>query len=100
LELAPKVDMVLVVGSTTSANSNRLAQISDGICGRGILIGSADDIKDEWFESKYEKIGVSAGASTPDYLVEAVLEKLVELSGGVANVVLPEKKTKIARVAR
>ncbi len=92
--------MVLVVGSEKSANSNRLAQISDGICGRGILISSVDDIKDEWFEDKYEKIGISAGASTPDYLVEAVIEKLVELSGGTANVVLPEKRTKIARVAR
>ncbi|MCH9024215.1 MAG: 4-hydroxy-3-methylbut-2-enyl diphosphate reductase [candidate division Zixibacteria bacterium] len=100
LELAPNVDMVLVVGSETSANSNRLAQISDVICGRGILISSVDDIKDEWFEDKYEKIGISAGASTPDYLVEAVIERLVELSGGTANVVLPEKRTKIARVAR
>ncbi len=100
LELAPQVDMVLVVGSKTSANSNRLAQISDAICGRGILIDSVGDVKEEWFTDKIEKVGISAGASTPDFLVEAVINKLVELSGGEAQVILPEKKNKIERVAR
>ena len=100
LELAPNVDMVLVVGSKTSANSSRLAQISDAICGRGILIDSVDDVKENWFSDKMEKIGISAGASTPDFLVEAVINKLVELSGGKAEVILPEKKSKIERVAR
>ena len=100
LELAPQVDMVLVVGSKTSANSNRLAQISDAICGRGILIGSVDDVQDEWFTEKIEKVGISAGASTPEFLVEAVINKLVGLSGGEAQVMLPEKKNKIERVVR
>lgn len=100
LELAPKVDMVLVVGSKTSANSSRLAQISDAICGRGILIDSADDVRTDWFSDNIEKVGISAGASTPDFLVEAVINKLVELSGGTAEVILPEKKNKIERVAR
>ena len=100
LELAPQVDMVLVVGSKTSANSNRLAQISDAICGRGILIGSVDDVQDEWFTDKIEKVGISAGASTPEFLVEAVINKLVGLSGGEAQVMLPEKKNKIERVVR
>jgi len=100
LELAPKVDMVLVVGSKTSANSNRLAQISDAICGQGILIDSANDIKPEWFTENIEKVGISAGASTPEFLVEAVISKLVEISGGDAEVILPEKKNKIERVVR
>jgi 4-hydroxy-3-methylbut-2-enyl diphosphate reductase len=100
LELAPNVDMVLVVGSKTSANSNRLAQISDAICGRGFLIDSVKDVKDEWFVDNVEKVGISAGASTPDFLVEAVIQKLVDISGGRAEVILPEKKNKIARVAR
>ena len=100
LDLAPKVNMVLVVGSKTSANSNRLAQISDAICGHGRLIDSVRDIKEEWFNKDIEKVGISAGASTPEFLVEAVINRLVEISGGKAEVIMPEKKNKIARVAR
>lgn len=93
-ELAPKVDMVLVVGSKTSANSNRLARISESICGKGRLINSAADIDTEWFapSENLSKVGVTAGASTPDFLVEEVIERLVEISGGAAEVIVPEKK--------
>lgn len=102
MELAPKVDMVLVVGSTTSANSKRLAKISNDICGNGKLIGTADDINESWFEeSKHiESVGVSAGASTPDFLVEDVIKKLVEISGNRAEVILPEKRRKINKISR
>ncbi|MCM2272550.1 MAG: 4-hydroxy-3-methylbut-2-enyl diphosphate reductase [candidate division Zixibacteria bacterium] len=100
LDLAPQVNMVLVVGSKTSANSVRLAQISDAICGRGILISSAEDIRDEWFaDEKIERVGVSAGASTPEFLVEAVIQRLVALSGGTAEVILPERRERIKNVA-
>jgi 4-hydroxy-3-methylbut-2-enyl diphosphate reductase len=95
LDIAPKVDMTLVVGSQSSANSRRLAQISDAICGRGILIDSDRDIKQEWFESddeKVEVVGVSAGASTPEFLVKDVIKRLVEISGGTAEVILPERR--------
>ena len=93
-ELAPKVDMMLVVGSKSSANSNRLAVISDSICGKGLLIGSAGDVQAEWFtdDNKVEAVGVTAGASTPDFLVEEVIERLVDISGGSAEVIRPEKK--------
>ncbi|MFH1373809.1 MAG: 4-hydroxy-3-methylbut-2-enyl diphosphate reductase [bacterium] len=92
MDLAPNVDMVLVVGSTTSANSKRLARISDAICSRGILIGTADDIDEEWFagETGVRKVGISAGASTPDFLVTEVIEKLVTISEGRAQVIVPE----------
>jgi 4-hydroxy-3-methylbut-2-enyl diphosphate reductase len=102
MDLAPKVDMVLVVGSKSSANSRRLASISDAICGKGILIDSADDIDENWFAEteKVEQIGISAGASTPDFLVEAVIEKLVNLSGGQAELVIPVKKRKINKISR
>ncbi len=98
MDLAPNVDMILVVGSKTSANSNRLARIADAICGKGILIGSADDIKKEWFDEqqKVEKVGISAGASTPDFLVDAVIKRLVEISDGTAEVVVPPKKRRRA----
>ncbi len=92
MDLAPNVDMVLVVGSATSANSKRLARISDAICGRGILIGTADDIDEKWFagETGARKVGISAGASTPDFLVTEVIEKLVTISEGRAQVIVPE----------
>lgn len=102
MDLAPQVEMVLVVGSATSANSKRLAKISEAICGRGVLIGSADDIKKEWFaeDGRVENVGISAGASTPDFLVEDVIKRLVEISGGTAEVVAPEKKNRRRRNAR
>ncbi len=93
MDLAPKVDMVLVVGSKSSANSNRLAKIADAICGRGVLIGTAADIRAEWFDDDaIEQVGITAGASTPDFLVEDAIKRLVEISGGTAEVVQPERK--------
>jgi len=89
-EMAPVVDMILVVGSETSANSKRLARISQSLCGRGELIGSAADIRDEWFATdsyRISRVGVTAGASTPDFLVEAVIDRLSRLSGGKARVI-------------
>lgn len=98
MELAPQVEMILVVGSQTSANSKRLARISDDACGRGELIGSAKDIREEWFaeDSEIESVGVSAGASTPQFLVDDVIECLVRISGGQAEVIrlVPEERDK------
>ena len=89
MEMAPMVDMILVVGSQTSANSKRLASISADACGRGILIESADDIKAEWFGSKtgVVRVGVSAGASTPQFLVDDVVSHLVELADKSIDIV-------------
>jgi len=102
MDLAPKVDLILVVGSKTSANSKRLADISNTLCGRGILIDNAGSIKPEWFDEgkPVEHVGVSAGASTPEFLVEEVIKKLVELSGGTAEVILPERRERIPRATR
>jgi 4-hydroxy-3-methylbut-2-enyl diphosphate reductase len=103
LELAPRVDMILVVGSKSSANSNRLAKISDELCGNGRLIENYRDIEEEWFTENpdIEEVGISAGASTPDFLVEEVVNRLVEISGGTAEVVIPEKKKRrIRNIAR
>lgn len=96
MDLAPEVDIMLVVGSKTSANSKRLAQISKAICGSSRLINSADEINPEWFKASDRKIkivGLSAGASTPDFLIEGAIVRLLELSGGKARVVYPPKKS-------
>ncbi len=99
LDLAPKVDMILVVGSKSSANSNRLAQIADAITGNGILISSADDIQLSWFNDNIEKVGVSAGASTPQFLVDETIERLVQISGGTAEVILPDRRNKKSKAS-
>lgn len=95
LELAPRVDMVLVVGSLTSANSKRLATISESICGNAQLINDHRDINPEWFSSDklIERVGLTAGASTPEFLVKAVIERLVEISGGEVEVLKQEKSS-------
>ncbi|MCK5126918.1 MAG: 4-hydroxy-3-methylbut-2-enyl diphosphate reductase [candidate division Zixibacteria bacterium] len=91
MELAPDVEMVLVVGSKSSANSNRLKTISESVYGKAYLINFSTDFKDEWLDG-IETVGITAGASTPDFLVEDVINRLVELSGGKAEVIRPEKK--------
>ena len=101
VDLAPQVDMILVVGSQTSANSKRLVRISETLCGRSVLIGSVDDIRPQWFEDDppVERVGISAGASTPDFLVEVAIARLLELSGGAAEVIRPEKNRRRRRRA-
>lgn len=84
--IAPEVELILVVGSASSANSNRLRIISEAMCGRAYLIDRADDLDDSWLDG-VETVGVTAGASTPDFLVEEVIERLVRFSGGTAAVV-------------
>ncbi|RME20404.1 MAG: 4-hydroxy-3-methylbut-2-enyl diphosphate reductase [Candidatus Zixiibacteriota bacterium] len=99
MELAPRMDMVLVVGSNTSANSKRLARIADSLCGKGYLISSDLDIKEDWFDDTVEKVGISAGASTPEFLVEAVIRKLQRLSGGQATIIKQPKAPRRKRAA-
>jgi 4-hydroxy-3-methylbut-2-enyl diphosphate reductase len=81
-ELADKTDLVLVVGSTNSSNSNRLREKAENGGVVAYLIDNEFDIKSEWFEG-VEIVGVTAGASAPDVLVQAVIEKLKSLGGTV-----------------
>ncbi|HEC16052.1 MAG TPA: 4-hydroxy-3-methylbut-2-enyl diphosphate reductase [Sedimenticola sp.] len=76
-ELARDCDLVLVVGSPNSSNSNRLKEIAKNLGKPAYLIDGADDIRKEWIEGG-RRIGVTAGASAPDVLVEGVLERLKE----------------------
>jgi 4-hydroxy-3-methylbut-2-enyl diphosphate reductase len=76
-ELAQKCDLVLVVGSPTSSNSNRLAEVARDHGTEAYLIDSARDLEPAWLEGK-SMIGVSSGASTPEVLVEGLVAKLKE----------------------
>jgi 4-hydroxy-3-methylbut-2-en-1-yl diphosphate reductase len=95
MQLAPKVDLMLVVGSKTSANSKRLVQISEAVCGRSFLIDSAEDILPEWLMPKgksVETIGLTAGASTPDFLIDGAIDKLKSLAGHKVEIVYSKKR--------
>jgi len=73
--LAPAVDVVIVVGSPTSSNSNRLRELAQRLGTDGYMVDSADDLKPEWFEGK-RRVGLTAGASAPEVLVQQVIERL------------------------
>jgi len=81
-ELAGEVDVVLVVGSVTSSNSNRLRELAEQ-CGRpAYLIDGPEDIQPEWLAG-VTRVGVTAGASAPDSLVRAVIDHLRTAGGTV-----------------
>jgi len=74
-ELAEGCELVLVVGSPNSSNSNRLKEIAKKLGKAAYLIDGAEDIQREWVDG-VEQVGVTAGASAPDVLVDGVLEQL------------------------
>ncbi|MBM7344590.1 4-hydroxy-3-methylbut-2-enyl diphosphate reductase [Pantoea coffeiphila] len=78
--LSKDADVVLVVGSKNSSNSNRLAELAQRAGKLARLIDSADDIQEEWIKGA-RCVGVTAGASAPDVLVQAVIQRLNQLGG-------------------
>ena len=77
-EIAPNADVMIIVGSFTSANTKRLHEVSLGLNPRSYMVENAEDIQDVWFDNA-ESVGVSAGASSPDDLIEEVVEHLKNL---------------------
>ena len=73
--LAPGVDVLIVVGSPSSSNSNRLRELGERLGADAYMVDAADDLKAEWFEGK-RRVGVTAGASAPEVLVQQVVERL------------------------
>jgi 4-hydroxy-3-methylbut-2-enyl diphosphate reductase len=73
--LAPTVDVVIVVGSPTSSNSNRLRELAQRLGTVAYMVDEPDDLKPEWFENR-RSVGLTAGASAPDILVQQVIERL------------------------
>jgi 4-hydroxy-3-methylbut-2-en-1-yl diphosphate reductase len=73
--LSPQVDVVVVVGSPTSSNSNRLRELAERLGTPAYMVDGAHDLKDEWFEGK-SRVGLTAGASAPDILVQQVIARL------------------------
>ena len=79
-QLALESDLVLVVGSPNSSNSNRLKELAERMGSEAYLIDHANEIKETWFHGK-QAIGVTAGASAPEILVKEVISRLVDLGG-------------------
>jgi 4-hydroxy-3-methylbut-2-enyl diphosphate reductase len=77
-ELAGGCDLVLVVGSPNSSNSNRLRELAERMGAAGYLVDSASDIDPAWLADK-RRIGITAGASAPEVLVQQVVNRLREL---------------------
>ena len=100
--LVKQCDVVVVVGSPNSSNSNRLREVAANVGIPAYLVNDADELKPEWFAGK-PRVGISAGASAPEVLVQGVIERLqqlgaqhvTELQGIIENVVFPLPKTLI-----
>ena len=73
--MAPGVDVLVVVGSPTSSNSNRLRELAQRLGTAAYMVDAPEDLKAEWFEGK-RRVGLTAGASAPDILVQQVIERL------------------------
>jgi 4-hydroxy-3-methylbut-2-enyl diphosphate reductase len=76
--MSPQVDVVIVVGSPTSSNSNRLREVAQKLGTESYMVDHADELQPSWFEGR-SRVGLTAGASAPDVLVQAVIARLREL---------------------
>ncbi len=78
-KLASRVDLMIIAGGKNSANTARLAKLSREICDRVYHIETADDIQGEWFTG-VETVGLTGGASTPQWIIDEAVKKLKEIS--------------------
>jgi len=76
--LAPQVDVVIVVGSPSSSNSNRLREVAQRLGTPAYMVDSASELQPQWFAGR-SRVGLTAGASAPDILVQQVIARLREL---------------------
>lgn len=83
--LAPQVDVVIVVGSPNSSNSNRLRELAEKMGVAAYMVDLADDVQASWLANA-KKIGVTAGASAPEVLVQSVLTRIRELGATQVSV--------------
>lgn len=73
--LAPEVDVLIVVGSPTSSNSNRLRELGERLGADAYMVDQPEDLRAEWFDGK-RRVGLTAGASAPEHLVQEVITRL------------------------
>ncbi len=78
-KLAPEVDVMIIIGGKNSGNTRRLYEISRSLNPNSYHVETADDIKPEWFIG-VKRVGITAGASTPDWIINSVVERIREIS--------------------
>ena len=78
--MSPQVDIVIVVGSPTSSNSNRLREVAHKLGTTSYMVDSADELQAAWFVGR-QRVGLTAGASAPEVLVRQVIDRIRELGG-------------------
>jgi 4-hydroxy-3-methylbut-2-enyl diphosphate reductase len=98
-KLLEQCDVLIVVGSNTSSNSNRLRELADRAGVPGYLIDGPADLRREWFEGR-QAVGVTAGASAPELLVQQVIAQLTEWGGQVAREVIGREEHVIFTLPR
>jgi 4-hydroxy-3-methylbut-2-en-1-yl diphosphate reductase len=76
--MSPQVDVVIVVGSPTSSNSNRLREVAQKLGTDSYMVDHADELQPQWFAGR-QRVGLTAGASAPEVLVQAVIERIKAL---------------------
>ncbi|MBU3616086.1 4-hydroxy-3-methylbut-2-enyl diphosphate reductase [Polynucleobacter sp. JS-Polo-80-F4] len=75
--MAPQVEVVIVVGSATSSNSNRLRELSEKLGVPSYMVDAPDQLKPEWFVGK-KRVGLTAGASAPESLAQSIVSRIQE----------------------
>ena len=98
-KLVAGCDVVIVVGSRTSSNSNRLREIAEKAGLPGYLVDGPDDLRREWFEGK-AAVGVTAGASAPELLVQRVVARLREWGGEGAEEIVGREENVVFALPR
>jgi len=78
-ELAKKVELMLIVGGKNSSNTNQLVKLSKDVCAKVYHVETAEEIKEEWFQG-VENVGITGGASTPQWIIDAAVNKIREIS--------------------
>ncbi len=84
-EMARSVDMMLVIGGRNSANTTQLARLCKSLGVMTYHIETSDELKKEWFNG-ITNVGITAGASTPDWIIDDIIEKLKQFGGEVNSV--------------
>jgi 4-hydroxy-3-methylbut-2-enyl diphosphate reductase len=97
--LVSQCDVVVVVGSQASSNSNRLREIAEKAGIPGFLVDGPDDLEREWFEGK-ECVGVTAGASAPELLVQRVVAQLRDWGGVDATEIVGREESVVFALPR
>ena len=93
-ELSVITDMILIIGSFTSANSKRLTELSLERNKNTYQVTNAAEIDSSWFKNNVNSVGISAGASTPDWIIESVIKKVKELTNTTEKEIIHESRVR------